>query len=273
MTKTDFFKVLNESSQLLEKNLTGIAVPLAVILLISVALGLAGFLVSQAVQFLPFISLADETPNSMPDTSMSDILSLSFVALILFSILVSWLSSAISLYIAQYFNAVMKKKKMPEGWVGIIVSNMLKSLVVFVLLLIIFIAISAVPAAILYSISTQYSGVAVFAACVVALMAIALLFAVVSFFLSPLWIYYVIDGNGIFQSVSKSVALVRENISVFFLLYAVFLVISFGAAMFSSALCCFSFVISPLVMALVTVLYQITMMRIKLDTESPQSKK
>jgi len=273
MAKTDFFKALNESSQLLEKNLQGIAVPLAAILLISIASGLAGFLISQAVPFLPFISLADKTPKSMQDTGISDIFLLSFAALIILSILVSWLSSAISLYIAQYFNAVMTKKKMPEDWVGVIVSNMLKSLVVFVLLSIIFIAISAVPAAITYLISTQYSGVAVLVAGVVALLVVTLLFAVVSFFLSPLWIYYVVDGNGIFQSIGKSVALVRENISAFFLLYAVFLVISFGAAMFSSVVCCFSFVISPIVMTLVTILYQITMMRIKMDSEAPQSKK
>jgi hypothetical protein len=271
MAITDFFRAINESSQLLEKNLRGIAVPLAVILLMSVASGLAGFLLSQAIQFLPFVSLAGQTPKPMQDTGMADIFLFAFAALILLSMLVSWLTCAISLYIAQHFNSVMTKKKMPEGWVGVMAGNLFKSLAMFILMSAILAAISAIPAVFLYFISTQLSGMAILAAGAAAILAIALLFSVASFFLSPLWIYYAIDKNGIFQSIGKSITLVRGNLSAFFLLYVVFVIISFGAAMFSSLLCCFSFVLSPLAMALVTMLYQITMMRIKLDSELPQA--
>ena len=271
MAKTDFFKALNDSSKLLEANLQGIAVPLAVIMLLSVASGLAGFLISQATQFLPFVSLMGQTPKSTNDLGFGDIFWVLFAVLILLSILVTWLTSALSLYIAQYFNCVMTKKKMTENWVGIMAGNMLKSLVVSVLMLAIFVVIFGVPAALLYFISTQYTGIGLLVAGAGMFLLAILLYGAASFFLAPLWLYYAVDRNGIFSSIGKSIALVKGNLASFFLLYVVFVAISMGAVMASAALCCISFFVSPIVMALVTALYQITMIRLKLDSESLQT--
>ena len=270
MAKTDFFKALNESSKMLEANLQGIAVPLAAIMLLSVASGLAGFFLSQAAQFLPFISLTGQTPKSTDDLGFGDIFWLLFTVLILLSLLVSWLTCALSLYIAQYFNAVMLKKKMPENWAGIMVGNMFRSLVMSLVLGAIFAVVFGVPAAMVYFVSTQYTGIALIVAGAGLFLLALLLCWIVSFFLAPLWLYYAVDKNGIFSSISKSISLVKGNLAAFFLLYVVFVAISMGAAMSSAALCCISFFVSPIVMALVTALYQITMIRLKIDSESQQ---
>jgi|GEM_PF-6613850 len=273
MAKTDFFKAFNESSKLLEKNLKGIAVPLAMIMLLSIASGVAGFFFSQAMPFLPIAAIAGQAQQSTDDIGIGGIFWLLFAVLILLSILVTWLTSALSLYIAQYFSAVMAKSKMPGNWMGLIAGNLFKTLVMFIIMGAIFAVIFGIPAAVIYAMSSQFSGVVLLAVCAVMFLAALLLFAVASFFLSPLWIYYAVDRNGIFQSIGKSISLVKGNLSSFFLLYVVFVAISFGAAMFSAVLCCFSFFISPIIMALVTALYQITMMRLKLDSEAPQGKK
>jgi len=273
MAKTDFFKAFNDSSKILEKNLKGIAVPLAMIMLLSIASGVAGFFFSQAIPFLPIAAIAGQAQQSTDGTGIGGIFWLLFAVLIILSIMVTWLTSALSLYIAQYFNAVMAKGKMPGNWAGVIAGNLFKTLVMFIIVGAIFAVIFGIPAALIYAVSSQFSKVMLLAAGAVMFLAALLLFAVASFFLSPLWIYYAVDRNGIFQSIGKSISLVRGSLSSFFLLYVVFVAISFGAAMFSTVLCCFSFFISPIIMALVTALYQITMMRLKLDSEAPQGRK
>ncbi|MFA5929771.1 MAG: hypothetical protein WC861_02720 [Candidatus Micrarchaeia archaeon] len=267
MAKTDFFKAFNGSSKLLEANLKGIAIPLALIMLLSMATSLASFIFLQASQFLsPF--LFGGPLKSTDSLGIGDAYWLAIAAVAMLCILVTWLTSALSLYIAQYFNAVMQKKKMPENWAGVIAGNMLRTLAMSLLILAIFAVIFGFPAAMVYLISTQYSGIGIIIAGALLFLLAFLLYMAASFFLSPMWLYYAVDKNGFFQSIGKSISLVRGNLGSFFLLYAVFVAISFGAAMFS-AVCCFSFIISPVLMALVTALYQITMIRMKLDSEAP----
>ena len=266
MAKTDFFKAFNDSSQLLEKNLKEIAIPLALIMLLSVATSLASFLFLQASPFI----FGSQTPKSTDSLGFGDLFWLLLAAIVILVILITWLTSALSLYIAQCFNAVMLKKKMPENWAGIIAGNLFKTFVMFIIMGAVFTVIFGVPAAITYFMSTQYTGVGIIIAGAALLLTALFLYMAAGFFLSPLWLFYAVEKNGIFPSINKSISLVKGNLGSFFLLYVVFVAISFAAIMFSAA-CCFSFIISPVLMALVTALYQVTMMRLKLDSEAPRA--
>ena len=103
---------------------------------------------------------------------------------------------------------------------------------------------------------------------VLLLLAAALLaLLAVGFLLSPLWIFYAMDGMGFFESMGKAVSLVVGTPLEFLIVGLVFGFLGVAGWGASVALCCFAWVISPIVEVFLIVLYGITLMKIKLGLE------
>ncbi|HIH30686.1 TPA: hypothetical protein HA243_04755 [Candidatus Micrarchaeota archaeon] len=101
----------------------------------------------------------------------------------------------------------------------------------------------------------------------IAFLGAILVMWVMGFFFSALWMYYAMDRNGFFDSLSKSFSLVSSNILEFLIVGIIFGLLMLGGWALAVACCCFAWVISPVLDVFLTVLYGITLMKMKLALE------
>ncbi|MCX8198278.1 MAG: hypothetical protein N3F07_03775 [Candidatus Micrarchaeota archaeon] len=268
MAKIDVFEEIQSSANLIRKHYLNVIVPIIILLLFNAGAG--GSIGSGASDFLGGLreSKPSYLPGAMLPSSFSEaaLFIIIFIALlVLLAIVGLLLHQAVSLYVFNYFHSLLHKRKIDEGWQSQIKRFFVKALVLGALGLLILVATLGIPLLMIYSSfvsSAQKDIVQLILQSIFWLVLGAAAYAAAMFLISPLWVLYAIEGRGFFQSLKASVSLVLKNLVPFFLLWVIFAVLYAISAIISlvSALCCISWLVSPVVEVFLSLLYGVTLM-------------
>ena len=88
------------------------------------------------------------------------------------------------------------------------------------------------------------------------------------FYFIPVWAYYVLDDLPFFESIARSISLVKNNIVHFTVFATIFVLLNIGAMVGSLLTCCFAFITTPVLMVFVTFLWRLTLIKMKLAAEN-----
>lgn len=276
MEKADVMKEISDSFGLLRAHYREVLFPLLVLLVLSGA-GHFGFSGLRWTLDRPFGQLHPALPenaspfaNAMLDASSFLLLAGgALLALILayaaIAIVSAILERAVWFYVFEHFHAVIRKKRPPADWQQRMKRHAVKSVVFMVFWAILAVAVFAVPALQAWDfLSSSGSFFSFFATFVIAIV----VFLGLAFLLLPLWVFYAIDGHGLFESVSKSASLVGRNLVPFGIYAAVFFAIWILALAVSIGACCLSFIVAPVAFVFIQLLSGVTLMKLKLVLET-----
>lgn len=288
MGKADVIQMIFDSAGLVRAHYQEVALPLIILLVLSGAGNFGGSSFSNTGRLFSTIGEKDSgsLQNSLfaaplsPNASIGSIvlalgaivLVLILVFLVLF-IAVYLLNEAVWLYVYEHFYAILRKKKLADGWKARMKRLLVKAAVLQAFWLLVTLVVFALPAMHIWNSATavkQFSFSSVLSLLGASLLAIGAgllaLFAI-GFVLLPLWIFYAMDGLGFVDSLGKSFTLVAGNI-VPFLLYAFISALLWaGQIGVSLSACCFAYLVVPLVQVFLTLVMGITLMKMKLALE------
>ncbi|MEM4633667.1 MAG: hypothetical protein QW275_00765 [Candidatus Anstonellaceae archaeon] len=266
--------VINEikwSAELIHKNYKQVAIPLIILFLFSAGGG-AGAQFPSGFRDGSDYDFSDLSSSFFELSALIIVLVVFFVVALLF---LSLLNESIWMYVYNFFYSLIYKNKITESWQGQIKRFAFKSFILMLLWLFIFVLAYSIPLLqIFWVISSANFGLQQIISEILKILfwlAIStLLFFLALFFLSPLWVYYAIEGKPLLQSIKKSVSLVARNLATFFVLSAVFFLLFIGSIIVSivSALCCLAWLVSPITSVYLTLLYGVSLIKIKKEIET-----
>ncbi len=283
MGKADVIQAIFDSFELIKLHWREVIIPLAILMLVSAAGGMGGSSFSNSFGGRGSSSSSSLLDNSMITNAMSDagssflalggLLLAVVLAIVALAIVITVLDQALWFYVYEHFYSLLCKKKIRREWQERMIGHSLRAIALMVFWLALLALIFALPVLQAWNVISSIqqlsvsSIVPVLSSIVAPLMLGFLVLLVVGFLLTPLWIYYVMDGFGFFESVSKSLSLVAGNLGTFLIFALLFFLLHIGAAIVSFAACCFSFIVSPIASVFVALLSGVTLMKIKLQLE------
>lgn len=280
MGKVDVISAVFESFELIKEHYQEVAVPLLVLILISAAghVGGSGFSKGWTPSSSGALAGSSLVSNSMLDggiLALGGFLLAIVVLLVLAVIALCIVSEATQLYVYEHFYALLTKRKIKEAWTARFGRLAIKAAVIQALWLVIMVAAFIMPALQLWNAIAAIQSLSV-AGILGAIMSVAfllvagiILLLIMGFVLTPLWIYYAMDNCGIIDSVGKSITLVVGNFWTFLLLGFIFALLGLGSAgvAMASACCCLSWLVSPIISVFLSLLWGVTLMKVKLAIE------
>lgn len=289
MGKADVIQAIFDSYGLFKEHYREVAIPLIFMLIVS-GLGHIGGSGGSRSYSGSWPDSGESSPSMIANAiGAPDIwgsIGLALLAIILAVLVIALalyiLNIAVQFYVFEHFYAILLKKKISDGWQGRMARHTAKALVLQLFWLAITAALFALPLLQAWNAVPQIadalkakSGAALFSGLVSALSGVLLLFVAAllamlaaGFLLSPLWVYYVMDGRGLFESVGSAVSLVAAHPLEFLavgLIFGLLGIAGWGAALL---FCCFAWIISPIIDVFLIVLYGLTLMKIKLALET-----
>jgi len=278
MADVDVIESIKRSYKLLESHYKEVALPIIILLLINAGGTIGGSLMkggrSDSSSFSSYLS------NAMDGAFLFYYLAATTLVIIaigaVFIVAMTVLYQAVYFYVCEHFYSIMRKNAIKESWQGRMKRLALKAFVLLVFWSILVAVIFALPVLSFFDSMGKLAGgagkLAGFGSLVEALMpsillllAAAAVLLVVHLFLLPLWVFYAMDGYGFFESISKSVDMVRGSIFTFFAFMLVFVALGVAGVVVSIASCCLSYIVSPIVTTFIGLLSGITLMDIVLQ--------
>ncbi len=191
------------------------------------------------------------------------------------------LGFAVQFYIFEHFYALLLKKKIAEDWKARMKRHTVKVLVIQLFWVIVTVLFFLLPALQMWNSVPQLSEAlkaksgaetlslvfSFLSPVILLLLAAALGLVLVGFLIAPLWIYFAMDGLGFFESVGKAVSMVMGNPLQFIIIGVIFGGLGIAGWVASVLCCCFAWIISPIIDVFLTVLYGVTLMKVKLALE------
>jgi hypothetical protein len=284
MGKVDVIQAIFDSFDLLRAHWREVALPLLALVILSGAGSFGGSSFSNNRSLSGLFSgngkMAD-TAGSLVANALSGgallalggIVFVIIALLIVFAIALCILNETIYLYVCEHFYALLRRKKVGSDWKARMKRLGWKAAVLEAFGLAVLVILFAFPALQVWnavgliSSGSPESFVASLGSIALWTGAAILLLLTIGFFLTPLWVLYAMDGVPFFESLSRSVALVMGNATTFSLLGAIFLCLGIAAVLASLASCCLSWIVSPVIGVFLSVLWGITLMKVKLAVE------
>ncbi|MCX8195082.1 MAG: hypothetical protein N3G22_03195 [Candidatus Micrarchaeota archaeon] len=288
MANVDVVKTIKESFYLIQQHYQEVALPLIILVILATGGNLGSSLFSDGDSGS---GLSDRKGGSLAAGSLianamssNELLALGglfvgvIVLVLLFFFAIMILNQALYLYVYEHFYAIMRKMKITESWKQRMKRLSVKAFFLEIFWLLLFIAIFALPfLQLLNSIGMLKEAgrseviSALYLTFLLILLAV-LVSITVSFFLSPLWVFYAMDGMGFFESISRSVGMVASNLMTFLLFAVIFAALQIAGFIVSVVSCCFSYIVSPIIFVFLALLYGVSLMNIKLQIEGAGAK-
>ena len=281
MGNVDVIGEIFESFELIRKHYMEVIVPVILLLLIyagargsSIFSGMSGGS-HQSSSFLSGAMLANAA-YADPSTLLLALGGLVLVALALLVLLVIIfviLEKTLWFYVWEHFYAIICKKKIKQTWQQRCKRLAIKAVVVEAFWLLVCLVLFAVPSSMAWDAVSHlqqptFAGfISALGPAALALIAALLVLVVAGFLLTPLWVFYAMDGLGFFESASRSLSLVGGNLITFLLLGIIFGLLGIGSALASATALCFSFIVSPILTVFIGLLWGVTLMKVKLALE------
>lgn len=282
MAKVDVIQEISDSFGLIKKHYKEVIVPIVILLLFSAGASggsyfSRGFGSSSSKSADSNSLIANAMSSSSLDSmlvALSGVLLAILAVVLVVAIVLAILHRALWLYVYGHFYSIINKKKITQDWQSRLKRFAVKAFVLDAFGLVLMVAIFAIPAITIWNTLTSSGSPSFQAALLASLGTVAvtligalLVLLLVGFFLTPLWVYYAMDGFSFFDSLGKSVSLVGGNVVTFLLLGAVFLLLGIGAAVVAVVTCCFSYVVSPIIGVFLSLLWGVTLMNVKAKLE------
>lgn len=291
MGKADVIQAIFDSYALLKGHYREVALPLIFMLIVSGLghVGGSGTGRSYSGSGLDSSSSPSSYPstiaNAISDTGILNAVGVGLIAVILailaIALVLYILNMAVQFYVFEHFYAILLKKKITGAWQDRMARHTLKVLAIQLFWLAVTVALFALPLlqawnavpGIAQALDTK-TGLELLSGLFSALSEALLLFLAAllivlaaGFLLSPLWIYYAMDGRGFFESIGKALSLVAAHPQEFLLVGLIFGALGIAGWGAALASCCFAWIISPIIEVFLAVLYGLTLMKIKLALE------
>jgi len=275
-------KTIKESYDLILEHWKDVAAPLIILLLISGGGQFGG------KSFSPGSlnsGSRDYSPDSLATNAMTDmgpLLAMGTIVFVLiglvavFVIIMAILNQSTWFYTYEHFHMLLTKRKITEDWKPRMERHVLKAFFYELFNLVLVLVFIAVPIAIILLVPGLFvldpaADIMVKLSSILPAIMIFVIFLflllALQFFLVPMWVYYAMDRLPLFESVGKAFSLVRDNLWLFVRFVGIFFSIGTAAAIGLIMLCCFSFILSPLVHVFLTLLSGVTLMKLKLAVE------
>lgn len=271
MEKVDVLTVIVDSFELAAAHWREVAVPLALILIPSVAMGIV-------ISFFNiFGTLSDlQSPGLSSDSlaagamsggsALTDAFASLGIGVVIFAISTfiayAILSSAVHFYIYEHFYSLITKKQIRQGWQERMIKYIKKTVVITVATLGVCAAFMILLGIVVLSFSFIGLVGAIIAAVLLLIASVALM--VLFMMASPMWIFYVMENDGFFASISKSISMVKKNFWTFLAFFVVMEVISIVVSIGAVLTCCLTYVISPFLQTAVGLVSAIGLMKLRL---------
>lgn len=269
MGKIDVIGAIFESYGLIKKHYNEVALPLVVLLILSGAGQLGGNWGSgdwgksgssgeagKANALVNALSSPDALAGLL--SLFVGVLLIVLIVLIILAVIAAIVDQATWFYVFEHFYAILKKKKISGDWKGRMKRHSAKAVIIGLFWLAVALLILGVP--LLLLIGGSPIGI-------IALAAAALVLLLLVFFMMPMWVYFAMDGMRIGDAIGRSFALVGENIGPFLLLGFIMLLAAIGQLIVVVALCCFAFIVAPVLQVFFGLLWGITLMKMKIALE------
>jgi len=285
MANISVIDTVKESYELIVEHWKEVAVPLIILLLLSGTGSFGGNSLSRESTGSSGPQDYSSAANSMLANAMTGgdelfalgALAIGLIALIVVVLFIfSVLQQSIWFYTYEHFYSLLTKKKLSTDWKPRFERQGIKAFFYTLFYWLMFILFFAVPVVMMFPLLGAFSSSArldtsellsslipvlgVAFACFIAFLA-------VSFFLSFAWIYYAMDGFPFFDSLGKSFSLARGNIWLLVRFVGIFLLLGLAAGIGLLVLCCFAFILSPIVQVFLGLLSGVTLMKLKLAVE------
>ncbi|MFA6214097.1 MAG: hypothetical protein WC717_02350 [Candidatus Micrarchaeia archaeon] len=265
--KMDVISLIFESFWLIRKHFREVAVPLAALLLLSAAGYVGGSSLSNdfggsSLQWDDVRSIPRALSSAeglMAELAGTKLLAISIAAAVAFAMAV--LSMAIWYYASEHFYAILHKEKITRNWQLRTKHHLSKSVVMALLDVAMTAAFAASVVGCLIVVQTSWVASAIL------FLLVLIVWLNAGFYLIPVWVYYVLDNLPFFESISRSIALVRCNVVHFTIFAIIFVLLNIGAMIGSLLTCCFAFLAMPVLMVFLTFLWRVTLMKIKMAAE------
>jgi len=277
MANIDVISLIFESFALIRARYREVAVPLMALLLLSGAGHVGNYSLSDlfsskgsgsASQYngSPLASSLSDSGALMAGLAGVLLIIIAIVAVVAF--VISVLRMAVWFYVSEHFHAILVKKKITKEWQQRMRSHLPRAFVMalfeFILIIALILAIAAIV------LSYQSTGLV---GAILLSMLLVLAFICLGIFLAPAWIYYAIDRLPFFQSLSRSLSLVRRNFVHFLVFAIIFFMLDMGSVIASFYACCFSFLLMPVLIVFFALLSRVTLIKMKLAIEKQESKR
>ena len=280
MGKVDVIQEIFDSFGLIRKHYMEVIIPLILLLLVSAGASGGSLFGSRGNSPLPSSFSASPAANAMADGGIGTVLlALGGMLLVLVAIGIALviimvvLERALWFYVYEHFYSLIRKKKMTQAWQQRFKRLVIKTVVMDAFWFVILAIILALPLSMAWNAigslqEPTFAGViAALGPVVLAFIAALLALVVLGFLLTPLWVFYVMDGLGFFKSISRSLSLVAGNLISFLLLGIIFGLLAIGSIYASLVVCCFSFIVAPILSVFIGLLWGVTLMKVKLKLE------
>ena len=280
MGKVDVIQEIFDSFGLIRQHYMEVIIPLILLLLISAGASGGSLFGSRGNSSFPSSFSASPAANAMVDGGIgAALLALGGMLLVLVAIgivlviIMVVLERAVWFYVYEHFYSIIRKKKITQAWQQRLKRLAIKAVVIDAFWLVILAIIFALPISIAWNAmgslqEPTFAGViAALGPAALAFIVALLVLAVLGFLLTPLWVFYAMDGLGFFGSVSRSLSLVAGNLVSFLLLGIIFGLLAAGSLYASLVACCFSFIVAPILSVFIGLLWGVTLMKVKLKIE------
>jgi hypothetical protein len=267
MAKLDVIALIFDSFDLIRAHYREVAFPLVALLLLSGAGSFGGSSFSKGLDSRGWQdSTASGIANALSGSGalmagLAGALLLIILFVIVVTLAIAVLSTAIWYYVCEHFYAILNKKKITLDWQSRMKRHLPKAFILALLEVVMIVVFAASLFACLFVVQTSWVAAA-------ALFLLILIIGLnVGFYLIPVWVYYVLDNLPLFESISRSIMLVKNNVFHFAIFAAIFVLLTMGAFVGSLSACCFAFIVMPVLMVFVTLLSRVTLMKMKLAAE------
>ena len=270
MGNIDVIKAVFESYGLIKKHYNEVALPLVVLLILSGAGHLGSNWSTGGGSGSGSSSQASGNANALMNALSSPdalagllsvflgVLLLVLIAFVILAIIAAIVDQATWFYVYEHFYAILRGKKLSEDWKSRMKRHSVKAIIIGLFWLAVAALVLGVPLLLMVG-SSPIGWIAI------ALGVLVLI--VLAFFLLPMWVYFAMDGMKIGDAMGKSFSLVSRNIGSFLLLGFIMLLAMAGQIIVMVVLCCFAFIVGPLLQVFFALLWGITLMKMKLALE------
>jgi len=271
MGKADVVKEICESYELIKAHYREVLLPLFLIFVLQAGMSGGGSFGGRPSQ-------GSYEAGPMVAGAMNDLLAiglsgvfLAIMAVVIAVILVmSILQRALWFYVYEHFHALVLKNKIEEEWQSRMRRHGIRALFFMAFWAILFVLVLVYPLINAYSLLTsnpKEQWVSLLLPLALPFVAAITIYALLAFLLSPLWVYYAIDRKPFFESASRSFTLVLGNLGTFIVFSLVFFAMGVAGVLAAIATCCFAILTLPAITLFLSLLYGVSLMKIKLALE------
>ncbi len=276
MADIDVISLIFESFDLVRARYKEVALPLMVLLLISGAGNFGGASLSDVMGSQGAgTNYYDESPiaNALSDSGglwagLAGVIFIVLALLIAFAFAMAVVSLSIWYYASEHFYAILRRKKVSQNWQSRMARHFPRAIVMTIFEFFLFAAFAAATIACFAMVPASGWAVSIVLFAVVALVAISAML-----FLIPAWAYYAMDCLPFFESLGRSVSLVRGNAMHFAIFAVIFIALNFGTVFASFYACCFSFLLMPILYVFFSLISRVTILKMKLAIEKQRNKR